>query len=65
MSEAASIPFALVFGIIAVLLVRSRDVKTWEAVMIALFGLYIGQTPFIHTVDALVTWVFSGFTRTS
>ncbi|MFK4224169.1 hypothetical protein [Streptomyces sp. NPDC019890] len=64
MSEEAAIPFALVFGIISVLLVRSRDVKTWEAVMIGLFGLYLGQTPVIFTVDGLVTWIFSGFTHT-
>ncbi|HET6354036.1 hypothetical protein [Streptomyces sp.] len=64
MSEEASIPFALVFGIIAVLLVRSRDVKAWEAVMIGLFGLYLGQTPVIFTVDGLVTWFLSGFTHT-
>ncbi|WP_405890244.1 hypothetical protein OG427_17810 [Streptomyces sp. NBC_00133] len=64
MSEEAAIPFALVFGIIAVLLVRSRDVKAWEAVMIGLFGLYLGQTPVIFTVDGFVTWVFSGFTHT-
>ncbi|MEU4497644.1 hypothetical protein AB0F96_30475 [Streptomyces sp. NPDC023998] len=64
MSEEAAIPFALVFGIIAVLLVRSRDVKAWEAVMIGLFGLYLGQTPVIFTVDGLVTWIFSGFTHT-
>lgn len=64
MSEQAAIPFALVFGIIAVLLVRSRDVKAWEAVMIGLFGLYLGQTPVIFTVDSLVTWIFSGFTHT-
>ncbi|WP_328673402.1 hypothetical protein OG905_18765 [Streptomyces sp. NBC_00322] len=64
MSEEASIPFALVFGIITVLLVRSRDVKAWEAVMIGLFGLYLGQTPVIFTVDGLVTWFLSGFTHT-
>ena len=61
MSEEAAIPFALVFGIIAVLLVRSRDVKAWEAVMIGLFGLYLGQTPVIFTVDGLVTWIFSAW----
>jgi hypothetical protein len=63
-TEQVAIPFALVFGIITVLLVRSRDVKAWEAVMIGLFGLYLGQTPVIFTVDGLVTWVFSGFTHT-
>ncbi|WP_329019171.1 hypothetical protein [Streptomyces sp. NBC_00690] len=64
MSEQAAIPFALVFGIVTVLLVRSRDVKTWEAIAIGLFGLYLGQTPVIFTVDSVVTWFFSGFTQT-
>ncbi|MER6613595.1 hypothetical protein ACWGJT_35755 [Streptomyces xantholiticus] len=64
MTEEAAVPFALVFGIITVLLVRSRDVKTWEAVMIGLFGLYLGQTPVIFTVDGIVTWFLSGFTHT-
>ncbi|MET7618363.1 hypothetical protein [Streptomyces sp. NPDC005408] len=64
MTEEAAIPFALVFGIITVLLVRSRDVKAWEAVMVGLFGLYLGQTPVIFTVDSLVTWILSGFTHT-
>lgn len=64
MTEEAAVPIALVFGIITVLLVRSRDVKTWEAVMIGLFGLYLGQTPVIFTVDGIVTWFLSGFTHT-
>ncbi|MFF4233095.1 hypothetical protein [Streptomyces sp. NPDC001820] len=64
MTEEAAIPFAVVFGIITVLLVRSRDVKAWEAVMVGLFGLYLGQTPVIFTVDGLVTWISSGFTHT-
>ncbi|MFC4608957.1 hypothetical protein ACFO9E_14185 [Streptomyces maoxianensis] len=64
MTEEAAIPFAVVFGIITVLLVRSRDVKAWEAVMVGLFGLYLGQTSVIFTVEGLVTWIFSGFTHT-
>ncbi|MGV9315593.1 hypothetical protein ACWDR0_25920 [Streptomyces sp. NPDC003691] len=64
MSEDAAIPFALIFGIVTVLLVRSRDVKVWEAITIALFGIYLGQTPVIFTVDSLVTWVASAFTST-
>ncbi|AOP46087.1 hypothetical protein ACH4Q6_14085 [Streptomyces lydicus] len=64
MSDVAAIPFAVAFGIITVLLVRSRDVRAWEAVLIALFGVYIGQTPVIFTINGLVTWVFSGFQHT-
>ncbi|MEU3600610.1 hypothetical protein ABZ714_18105 [Streptomyces sp. NPDC006798] len=64
MSEQAAIPFALIFGIVTVLLVRSRDVKVWQAVAIGLFGIYLGQTPVIFTVDSVVTWAVSGFTGT-
>ncbi|MFF4531422.1 hypothetical protein ACFY1P_19390 [Streptomyces sp. NPDC001407] len=64
MNGAAALPLVAVFGIITVLLVRSRDVKAWEAVMIALFGLYIGQTPAIYTINSLATWCLSGFTHT-
>ncbi|KOG52491.1 hypothetical protein ADK76_31760 [Streptomyces griseoflavus] len=64
MSEATSIPFAVVFGIITILLIRSRDVKFWEAVAIGLFGLYVGQTPLVYTIGGLVNWVFSGFQHT-
>ncbi|GLF94303.1 hypothetical protein [Streptomyces yaizuensis] len=61
MSEYASIPFALLFGIVSVLLVRSRDVRAWQAVVITLFGIYLGQTPVVLTVDSVVTWTVSGF----
>ncbi|MEU3598986.1 hypothetical protein ABZ714_09690 [Streptomyces sp. NPDC006798] len=64
MSEQAAIPFALIFGIVTVLLVRSRDVKVWQAVSIGLFGIYLGQTPVVFTVDSVVTWAVSGFTGT-
>ncbi|ARF56060.1 hypothetical protein [Streptomyces gilvosporeus] len=64
MSDVAALPFAVAFGIITVLLVRSRDVKFWEAVLIGLFGVYLGQTPLIFTINGLVTWVFSGFQHT-
>ena len=29
-----------------------------------LFGLYLGQTPVVHTVHGLVTWIISGFSHT-
>lgn len=63
-SEAAALPLVMVFGIITILLVRARDVRTWEAICIGLFGLYIGQTPVLFTIDGLVTWVFTGFNHT-
>jgi hypothetical protein len=62
-SEGSALPLVVVFGIITVLLVRARDVRIWEAVCIGLFGVYIGQTPVIFTIDGLVTWIFNGFSN--
>ncbi|MGK5628603.1 hypothetical protein [Streptomyces sp. URMC 123] len=63
-NEGSVLLLALVFGAITVLLVRSRDVRWWEAVLITVFGIYIGQTPVIFTVNGLLNWFLSGFTRT-
>ncbi|MGI5339721.1 hypothetical protein ACQEVS_21180 [Streptomyces sp. CA-181903] len=64
MSENTAIPLVVVFGLITVLLIRSRDVRWWEAVVIALFGVYLGQTPVLFTINSFVTWFLSGFTHT-
>ncbi|MEU1673987.1 hypothetical protein ABZ752_18455 [Streptomyces roseifaciens] len=63
-SEGAALSMALIFGLMTVLLVRSRDVRWWEAVLIAVFGVYLGQTPVAFTVNSFVTWILSGFTHT-
>ncbi|MFF4402162.1 hypothetical protein [Streptomyces sp. NPDC001480] len=60
-SAGAAVSLVVVFGIITVLLVRSRDVRIWEAACIALFGMYLGQTPASLTINGFVTWVLSGF----
>ncbi|MBW8798403.1 MAG: hypothetical protein JF597_33945 [Streptomyces sp.] len=62
-SEGTAYGFAVIFGIITVLLVRSRDVRPWEAICVGLFGLYLGQTPVGLTVHELVTWFISGFSH--
>ncbi|MFF5001535.1 hypothetical protein ACFY3G_01795 [Streptomyces phaeochromogenes] len=62
-STGAAVSLVVVFGIITFLLVRSRDVRAWEALCIALFGLYLGQTPVSLTINGFVTWVLSGFSH--
>ncbi|MFJ8488991.1 hypothetical protein ACIRBZ_11575 [Streptomyces sp. NPDC094038] len=62
-SEGTAYGLAVIFGIITVLLVRSRDVRPWEAVCVGLFGLYLGQTPVGLTVHEFVTWFISGFSH--
>ena len=62
-STGAAVSLVVVFGIITFLLIRSRDVRTWEAISIALFGMYLGQTPVSLTINGFVTWVLSGFSH--
>ncbi|WP_433857966.1 hypothetical protein [Streptomyces kronopolitis] len=64
MSESAALPLLLVFGLATVLLIRSREVRWWEAVLIALFGMYLGQTPFIFAANGLVHWLLTGVSHT-
>ncbi|MFC5720211.1 hypothetical protein ACFP1Z_08545 [Streptomyces gamaensis] len=63
-SENTALPLVIVFGLVTTLLVRSREVRWWEAVLIALFGVYLGQTPVIFTVNGFISWLFSGLTHT-
>lgn len=64
MREQQALPLLLVFGLATVLLIRSREVRWWQAMLIALFGVYLGQTPVIFTVNSLLGWLLSGFNHT-
>lgn len=62
MSEKAAFPMLVLFGIVTVMLVRSRDIKKWEAACVGLFGFYLGQTAAVYMIDEFVKWVFARFT---
>lgn len=62
-STGTAVSLVVIFGIITALLVRSRSVRAWEAICIALFGMYLGQTPASLTVDGFVTWFLTGFSN--
>ncbi|WP_269853487.1 hypothetical protein [Streptomyces sp. RPT161] len=56
-----TMPIAVIFGIVTLLLVRSKDVKFWEALCIGLFGFYVALTPMGWAVIGIVNWLFGGF----
>lgn len=62
MTEAAALPLVVFFGVVTVLLVRSREVNWWVAVLIFLFGLYVGQTPAVFMISEFVNWIFGRLT---
>ncbi|MDG9704830.1 hypothetical protein [Streptomyces sp. DH37] len=57
-------PLVVIFGLVTVLLVRSRDVRPWEAVVVALFGFYLALTPVGWAVLGAVEWLLGGFLHT-
>jgi hypothetical protein len=58
------IPLVVVLGLVTVLLVRSRDMRAWEAAVVGLFGFYLALTPVQGTVLAVVDWLSGGFLHT-
>lgn len=62
-STGLTVSLVVFLGAMTVLLVRSRDVRAWEAVIICLFGVYLGHTPVADTIDGFVVWVLSSFSH--
>jgi len=50
-------------GLIALMLVRSREVRIWQAVTFALFGFYLSWTPLETPIMSAVLWLVSGLTH--
>jgi hypothetical protein len=59
-----AIPLVVVFGVVSVLLVRGRDVRAWEAVVLVLFGYYLAASPVSDSISATVGWALGGFLHT-
>lgn len=58
------IPLVVVFGLVSVLLVRGRDVRLWEAVVLGLFGYYLAASPVGGSISTAVDWLLGGFLHT-
>ncbi|MQS06099.1 hypothetical protein [Streptomyces alkaliphilus] len=56
-----AIPLVVLLGVVSLLLVRGRDVRTWEAVVIGLFGFHLALTPVGDVVSAAVVWLLGAF----
>jgi Mlc titration factor MtfA (ptsG expression regulator) len=59
MTEEAALPLAFVFALAMVLLIRSREVVGWAAVLIFLCGFFVSQTAAFDVIYQLVDWVIS------
>lgn len=57
----AAMPLVAVLGIVTLLLIRSRDVRIWEATVIGLFGFYLAMTPIGWTITGVTEWLLGSF----
>ncbi|GAB2599449.1 hypothetical protein GCM10027168_35590 [Streptomyces capparidis] len=55
-----SFPLVFVLGLVTVMLVRSRDVRAWQAIVIGLFGFNVAMSPIGWAVLKTVEWMASG-----
>lgn len=61
MTTNTTMPLAVLFGIVTVMLVRGRDVRFWEACCVYLFGFYTALTPIGWAVIGVINWLLGGF----
>ncbi|CAG6398583.1 hypothetical protein NMG29_06330 [Streptomyces cocklensis] len=64
MTATWQIPLVVIFGLVSALLVRGRDVRIWEAVVLVLFGYYLAASPVSGNISATVDWALRGFLHT-
>ncbi|GGV44397.1 hypothetical protein [Streptomyces spectabilis] len=62
-NEGTALSLSLIFGVITVFLVRSRDMRVHHAICAVLLGVYLGQTPVALSVHELITWLTNGFSQ--
>lgn len=61
---AADVPFAFIFGLIVILLVRSGELKLWIAVVAGLFGFYLARSGVAPVISTWTEWLLTGLTHT-
>lgn len=62
---AADVPFAMLFGLVVVMLVRSGELRLWVAVVSGLFGFYLANSGAAPLINSVTTWIVTGLTHTN
>ncbi|WP_280725496.1 hypothetical protein [Kitasatospora sp. MAA4] len=60
-----TVPLAAILAVVVFLMVRSRELRAWQAVVVGLFGFYLAQTHLADPIAATVTWLVNGLTHTT
>jgi len=50
-------------GLVALMLLRTGEVKIWQALIIGLVGFYLRWTPFGTAIVTAVQWLLTGLTH--
>ncbi|MFF8773802.1 hypothetical protein [Kitasatospora sp. NPDC015120] len=58
-----TIPLTAFLFVIVVMMVRSRELRIWQAVLVAVFGFFLARTNLADPVEAAVRWFVTGLTH--
>lgn len=54
----------LILGLVAFLLVRSGELRTWHLAVVGLLGIYLDRIHWTDPIIYAVTWIAKGLTHT-
>ena len=59
-----TMPLVLFLSVIVFLLVRSRELRVWQLVLVGLWGFYMARTHWADPIVGAVTWFVAGLFHT-
>ncbi|WP_037601629.1 hypothetical protein [Streptacidiphilus rugosus] len=58
-----AMPLVAFLAVVVFLLIRSGELRTWQAVLLTVFGFYLARTPLGNVLAYTVQWLVTGFTH--
>ncbi|MFF2658686.1 hypothetical protein ACFVUH_15090 [Kitasatospora sp. NPDC058032] len=58
-----AIPLTAFLFVIVVMMVRSRELKIWQVILVAVFGFFLARTNLADPIEAAVRWFVTGLTH--
>ncbi len=58
-----ALPLTAFLFVIVVLMVRSRELKIWQVILVAVFGFFLARTNLADPIEAAVRWFVTGLTH--
>jgi intracellular septation protein A len=57
----AALPLVFVFGVLTLMLHRSREIRAFHLLVIGLFGFFLAETGVAGLIRSVISWLIAGF----